>query len=74
MNRREFLKKGSLLTTSLLIPNLAEAKTIKNKYHFIMPPKPFEYFIKEGKKREVEFLLLEEFTEMKREVIKQVIF
>jgi hypothetical protein len=58
MDRREFLKKGSLFTTSLLIPSFVEARTIKNKYHFIMPPKPFEYFIKEGKKKGGRVLII----------------
>jgi len=57
VKRREFLKKSSILTMGLFAPNLASAKEIK-KYHFIMPPKPFEYYIKEGKEKGGRILLI----------------
>jgi hypothetical protein len=58
MKRREFLKKSSILGIGVLSPSLISAKTIKNRYHFIMPPKPFEYFIKEGKKKGGKILII----------------
>jgi len=56
MNRREFLKKSSLLS-GLLIPTLSSAKNL-DKNHFIMPPKPFEFYIKEGKIKGGKILII----------------
>jgi hypothetical protein len=58
MERREFLKKSSIFSMGMFTPSLLNGKTIKNKYHFIMPPKPFEYFIKEGKKKGGKILII----------------
>ena len=57
MERRSFLQKSSLLSMGLFVPDLF-GKTQKNKYHFIMPPKPFEYFIKEGKEKGGKILII----------------
>jgi len=56
MNRREFIKNSTILTT-LITPSLGFAKSI-NRHHFIMPPKPFEYFIKKGKKKGGRILII----------------
>jgi hypothetical protein len=57
MKRREFLKGSLLGMGGVLFPNMLEAKKI-DKYHFVMPPKPFEYYIKEGKKRGGRILVI----------------
>jgi len=57
MDRRKFLKT-SLVGASLLSPNLLFGNDKKHKYHFIMPPKPFEYYIKEGKQKGGKILLI----------------
>jgi len=56
MNRRNFLKTSSLLGGSILLPNTLFANN--QKFHFIMPPKPFEYYIKEGKQKGGKILLI----------------
>ncbi len=48
MDRRNFLKKSSILVGALL-PNTLLAKNNSRKYHFIMPQKPFKFYIKKGK-------------------------
>ena len=50
MDRRNFLKNSAILTSSILLPNFVEGSNRKERFHFIMPPKPFEYFTKKGKK------------------------
>ncbi len=55
MNRRKFLKNSAIITS--LIPSLGFAKST-NRNHFIMPPKPFEYFIKEGKIKGGKILII----------------
>jgi len=57
MDRRNFLKTSSLLGSSLFIPNTLLASQ-KDKFHFIMPPKPFEYYIKEGKTKGGKILII----------------
>jgi len=57
MDRRKFLKTTSLLGSSLFLPNTLLAKE-NEKFHFFMPPKPFEYFIKEGKTKGGKILLI----------------
>ncbi len=47
MDRRSFLKKSSILAGALL-PNTLLADN-SHKYHFIMPKKPFKFYIKKGK-------------------------
>jgi len=58
MDRRNFLRNSSFLTLSLLAPNSLFGANPKNKYHFIMPPKPFEYYIKEGKQKGGKILII----------------
>jgi len=58
MDRRNFLKTTSILSSSILVPNTLFGKVYKNKYHFIMPPKPFEYYIKEGKTKGGRILII----------------
>jgi len=55
MNRREFIKSSSIVAS--LLPSLSFAKS-SNRHHFIMPPKPFEYYIKEGKKKGGKILII----------------
>jgi len=55
MNRREFLKNSFIAT--LLAPSFAFAKHT-NRHHIIMPPKPFEFIIKEGKKKGGKILII----------------
>ncbi len=43
MNRREFLKLGGILS---LTPAFAKSD---KKFHFVLPKKPFKFYIKEGK-------------------------
>ena len=56
MDRRNFLKQ-ILLSSTIMAPDLFGA-TRKNRYHFIMPPKPFEYYIKEGKQKGGKVLII----------------
>jgi len=58
MDRRKFLKTSSLLGSSLFLPNSLFASQKANKFHFIMPPKPFEYYVKEGKEKGGRILLI----------------
>ena len=58
MDRRKFLKTTSILSSSVFLPNNLLAKDYKNRYHFIMPPKPFEYYIKEGKQKGGKILII----------------
>jgi len=58
MDRRNFLKITSVLSSSILLPNSLFAKNHSNRYHFIMPPKPFEYYIKEGKTKGGKILII----------------
>ncbi len=59
MDRRKFLKKTSVIAgMGLVCPAFANTKNIKNKYHFIMPPKPFDFFVKEGKKKGGRILII----------------
>jgi predicted deacylase len=55
MDRRKFIKNSLIATT--LIPSLGFAHSTKRN-HFIMPPKPFEYFIKEGKIKGGKILII----------------
>ena len=57
MDRREFVKK-SFFAGLLLGENLFASNNHKGKYHFIMPPKPFEYYIKEGKEKGGKILII----------------
>jgi len=57
MDRRNFLKT-SVLGSSLLMPNSLFGVNKKDKFHFIMPPKPFEYYIKEGKRKGGKILII----------------
>jgi hypothetical protein len=53
MDRRKFI---SASIGGLLLPSSLFAKT--NRNHFIMPPKPFEYYIKEGKQKGGKILII----------------
>jgi len=57
MNRRIFLKK-SFFAGLLLGEDLFASNHHQGKYHFIMPPKPFEYHIKEGKEKGGKILII----------------
>jgi len=58
MDRRHFLKKSVSLSSLSLFPNILDASIKKERFHFIMPPKPFEYFIKEGKQKGGRILII----------------
>jgi len=53
MDRRKFITAS---LGGLLLPKELFAKT--NRNHFIMPPKPFEYYIKEGKQKGGKILII----------------
>jgi len=55
MNRRDFLKTS--IIGGLLTPSFSFAKTT-NRHHFIMPPKPFEFIVKEGKRKGGRILII----------------
>jgi len=56
MNRRKFIKNSAMIA-GLFTPSIAFSKT-PNRHHFIMPPKPFEFFIKEGKLKGGKILII----------------
>jgi len=56
MDRRDFLKTSIISTLFATSPLLGATR--KNRFHFIMPPKPFEYFIKKGKEKGGKVLII----------------